>query len=167
MAVATIDQTAAFLSLEALAPGVKHMVRWIPETRLISVYDAMRIVRNDSNNDNTSRTYRSLSEENRNECTMFKFDGTSRPTPVASMNTIVLIVMEMPGKSSRQVRVHLAKQLQRLMAGDVTLIPEIKTQAERVTRLMHTNCYKRLIHTNCYKNIVELMFLKTRLHKSR
>lgn len=60
----------------------------------------MRIVRNDCNNDNTSSIYRRLSEENRNECTMFKFDGMKRPTPVASMNTVVLIVMEIPGNQA-------------------------------------------------------------------
>jgi len=118
------------LELETLL-GAKMSVRWDPESRLVSVYDVIRVILSCE----TKRayiSYKNLPDYIRSQSEMHKF-WCSAPTPVANMNTILDIVMALPGKASAEFRRHCTGQIRRLLAGDVSLIPEIEQQSERIS----------------------------------
>lgn len=119
------------LSLKSLASGEKHEVRWIPDKKLASVYDVIRVVRGTEETQCT-KIFLRLSAETKKMCQRHRFKGDSNDTPVADMYTIYEMIFELPGKTAQKIRRNFAKQLRRLMAGDETLIPEIQAQAAQV-----------------------------------
>jgi len=152
------------LSLKSLATGEKHEVRWIPDKKLVSVYDVIRVVRG---TDVTQCTiiFLRLSEETKKLCQRHRFQGDSRETPVADMYTIYEMIFELPGKTAQKIRRNFAKQLRRLMAGDETLIPEIQAQAAQVApevknALLSGLPSQPVVQNTCHNLDVELISAK-------
>lgn len=131
MALSTTDNETPLLTLQAFGSSYLHKVRWIPEKKLLSVYDIMRIVRG-TDEKQCSKIFLRLSEETRQMCVRHQFEGQSNKTPVADMDTIYDMLFELPGEMAKKTRKFFARQLRRLMVGDETLIPEIHAQAAQV-----------------------------------
>lgn len=111
--------------------SVLSNIRFDAETRRGSVLDVIQFITGCGKN-NVSRTLARIVETHpiiQNELADFTFQGAfQRPTPVATIPTLVKIAMLCPGKTSQKWRLNAAEVLCRAFGGDETLCREIEYQ---------------------------------------
>ena len=78
------------------------------------------------NRDEARKTWSTLKKESEGKLLAFIFPGSNgHKTPIASLKTLLEIVMIAPGKIAKTFRTHCAETLCRVFAGDPNLKPEL------------------------------------------
>lgn len=107
---------------------------WLP-TMKASVIDVVQLVTK-KGKDYASQIVRNVLHnhpETADRIQRFKFPGErQRITPIADAATLIEIIFLLPGVMAQQFRHKCALYICRLLGGDESLIPEIRTQAEVV-----------------------------------
>ncbi len=124
------------MSIAGLSPdAILKRIRFDHETRKGSVLDVIRLVTGCLQN-HASQTFESIKTtfpHVNNSLVDFKFKGRGqRPTPVASLPTLLEVAWLCPGRQAKEFRRTGAVTLCRALGGDLTLVEEIQRRHDEV-----------------------------------
>lgn len=115
---------------------------------MVSVIDIIKVMTG-KNNNHSAEVFRRISinfPDVTDLCVNFQFPGQGqRPTPVADLDTILMILQHLPGPSAQQYREKTAEVLRRYLTGDRSMHEDIEANAQASNPLSGFRCMNQSI----------------------
>lgn len=100
--------------------GASVEIRYIPETKQVSVIDIIRVV-SGKNAQYARSTINRLDADFKTQFSYHRFPSVSRETPVATAEVIISLIWELPGKAAKEFRRQSARAVCQQLFNDLTL----------------------------------------------
>ena len=163
-----MSSACKYLSFDEIVRGRDAYTVRITDDGLLFVVDLVMVVTGKSRDD-SSRVLRDLPEEvfsqGKFTCKSFPGKGNGR-TKLVTFQDAIELIMVLPGKIAKESRVQFAEIIKRYLAGDESLVQEIRTNAESdsaISKLARESLDADRVETLAHKRKLDQLDIEERI----